>query len=179
MKKGRRRLKPLSASRRNPPRRRGVAAKRWTAERKRQLRDSRILSAQNLRAGLEKSKIDLKVFISASGVGFYGDRGDAKLPEQEPAGQDFLAQLCVEWETAADRMPAKRIVKCRFGIVLASEGGFLSEVIPLFKKVGASRLGSGEQWMTWIHLDDLVDVLTFALTDERVEGAINCVSPRP
>lgn len=154
-----------------------VAGQRWSAERKKALRDSRVVSAENLRAGLVAAGRELKVFISASGVGYYGDRGDDKLSEREGPGEDFLARLCVEWEAAADRMTAARIVKARFGAVLSGEGGFLGEVVPLFRKLGASRLGSGKQWITWIHIDDLVDALLFALTDERVQGPVNMVAP--
>lgn len=105
----------------------GVAGKRWSESRKQALRDSRILSGQNLLEGLKASGQKLKVFITASGVGFYGDRKDQKLPESEPAGPDFLARLCVEWEAVADQMPAQRIVKARFGAVLKSGKGFLGE----------------------------------------------------
>ncbi len=154
-----------------------IADSRWTEARKKALRDSRILSAQNLKAGLDKAGVKLKIFISASGIGFYGDRKDDRLTEADQAGKDFLAQLCVEWEAAADTMPAARIVKTRFGVVLSSGGGFLGKVVPLFKKLGASRLGDGKQWMTWIHIDDLIDGLTMALTDERLSGPINMIAP--
>lgn len=154
-----------------------VAGKRWTEARKKALYDSRVKSADNLREGIKKAGIDLKVFISASGIGFYGDRKDQKLTESEPAGADFLAKLCVDWEAAADGMPAKRIVKLRFGAVLKKGAGFLGEIVPMFKKLGASRLGDGKQWITWIHIDDLVDALIFALTEERVVGPVNTIAP--
>lgn len=155
----------------------GVAGKRWSESRKQALRESRILSGQNLLEGLKASGLRLKVFITASGVGFYGDRKDQKLQETEPAGSDFLAGLCVEWEAVADQMPADRIVKTRFGAVLKSGKGFLGEVVPMFRKLGASRLGDGKQWISWIHIDDLIDILTLALTDDKYVGAINTVAP--
>jgi len=154
-----------------------VADQRWSERRKRQLRDSRVLTAQNLRAGLKKAGIELKVFISASGIGYYGDRKDQKLTESDTAGTDFLARLCVEWEAEADQMPAQRILKTRFGAVLSAQGGFLGKIVPMFKRLGASKLGDGQQWITWIHIDDLTDILIAALTDERYVGAINAVAP--
>jgi uncharacterized protein len=155
----------------------GVAGKRWTESRKQVLRDSRILSGHNLLEGLKVSGQKLKVFITASGVGFYGDRKDSRLQESEAAGSDFLARLCVEWEAVADEMPAERIVKARFGVVLKAGRGFLGEVVPMFKRFGASKLGDGKHWISWIHIDDLVDILTLALVDDRYTGAINTVAP--
>jgi len=154
-----------------------VAGERWTKKRKQMLRDSRLLTAGHLRQGFLQTGARLKVFISASGIGYYGDRGGDLLTEADPAGRDFLAQLCVQWEAAADQMPADRIVKTRLGVVLSAGGGFLGQVVPLFKKFGASRLGSGGQWMSWVHIDDVVGVLARALTDDGLNGALNLVAP--
>lgn len=155
-----------------------IAAQRWTKERKQALYDSRVGTAQALLAGLEKLDTKLDVFITASGTGFYGDRGDELLDESSVGGKDFLSDLCRDWEAAADRMPANRIVKLRFGVVMSAGGGFLDQVIPIFKKFGASKLGSGKQWMAWIHIEDLLRIILRALEDPKFEGPVNAVAPQ-
>ncbi len=156
-----------------------ISSGRWTKARKKALRDSRVLSAENLRLGLDQADVKPKVFISASGVGVYGDRADSELTEAAPVGDDFLASLCQEWEAAADLIKADRTVKARFGVVLSLEGGFLREVAPLFSMLGASRLGSGRQWFSWIHMEDLIEGLLFAIREPKLQGAVNMVAPSP
>lgn len=154
-----------------------VADKRWSKERKRQLYDSRVGIASQLKEGLGQRR--LKLYLTASGAGYYGERGNQILTEVEPPGMDFLAQLCVDWERSADAMPADRILKARFGIMLSREGGFLAKVEPMFKRFGASRLGDGQQWVPWVHIDDVVSAMVRALDEPTWSGAINVTAPEP
>ena len=156
-----------------------IAGARWSSERKKHLRDSRVVSAQNLKRGMAAARVTPRVVVSASGVGYYGDRGDEALPESAGAGHDFLAKLCVDWEAAALDLGAERTVLARFGVVLSAQGGFLRQVAPLFTVFGASALGSGQQWFSWIHIDDLANLLALAVTDARLTGALNAVAPTP
>lgn len=156
-----------------------IAGKRWSKERKKKLRNSRIETAKSLSRAFQIRGAPLKVFISASAVGIYGDRGDEVLSESSVVGNGFLSELCQEWELAGKSVPSERHVFARFGIVLSELGGFLDQVVPMFRMFGASRLGSGQQYISWIHLDDLVNMLMSALTDSRYSGAINTVSPEP
>lgn len=154
-----------------------VAAKRWNPARKKALRDSRVIAAAMLANGLEKAGVQPAVFVSASGIGIYGDRADEVLTEDSAPGNDFLARLCVKWETAADMMPAKRVVKLRFGAVLSPEGGFLAKVVPMFRRLGAAPLGSGRQWFSWVHIADVVQVLENSLMWPDYSGAFNVSAP--
>lgn len=153
-----------------------IAAQRWSSARKKALRDSRVQTADALARAMS-APIDF--VISASGIGFYGDCGDEELTEAAPPGTDFLARLCLEWETASQRIPARRHVQTRFGVVLAANGGFLEQVTPLFKRLGASPLGSGQQFMSWIHIDDAVAVLMAAIERPSFTGAYNATAPVP
>ena len=155
-----------------------IADGRWTGARKKALRDSRVRPLENLKKAFKNSPPP-KVMISASAVGYYGDRGDEVLRESAAPGQDFLGELCAEWESAAREVPAQRHVQVRIGVVLAPQGGFLKTVVPMFVAFGASRLGSGRQWTSWIHIDDLVQVFVKALEDPKLNGPINAVSPNP
>jgi uncharacterized protein len=158
-----------------------VAGGRWTSERKRRIRDSRVLGTRNLVAGLAAQEHRPRVLVSASAVGFYGDRGDEPIDERSPQGRDFLADVCGEWEKealAAERLGI-RVVCVRTGFVLAAGGGGLAKMLPPFRLGVGGRIGSGKQWMPWIHIDDVVGILLHASQDERVRGAINAVSPTP
>lgn len=154
----------------------GVADKRWTAARKQALRDSRIATAQQLAAAVSRP---LDFVISASGLGVYGDCGDQSLTEDSPSGHDFLAQLCVEWEAAARTIPARRHMQARFGAVLSLDGGYLGTVVPIFKRLGASRLGRGRHYLSWIHIEDVCDILSRATHDTTMSGPYNLSSPHP
>jgi uncharacterized protein (TIGR01777 family) len=156
----------------------GVADKRWTPERKRHLRQSRIASAHQLRVGLESAGVIPKYYIGASGVGYYGDQSDRILTEDAKSGSGFLADLCVEWEAAHKQVKAEHHSILRLGAVLSPDGGFLGKIIPMFRTFGASRLGSGKQWLSWIHIEDLVEVVT-SIVNGKVSGNLNCVSPSP
>lgn len=156
-----------------------IAAQRWTNARMQTLRDSRVKPLQQLKQAFERLKIAPQVFITSSGIGVYGDRGDELLNEDSKPGDDFLAKLCVDWESAATAVPAARHVAMRTGVVIASGGGFLSQVTPLFAAFGASRLGSGEQWFAWIQIDDLISIFMDALRNQSLSGVVNATSPNP
>ncbi len=152
-----------------------IAEGRWTEERKKQLRQSRIEATQNL-----VQSVTTKVFVSTSAVGYYGNRDDETLTETSSPGTDFLAQLCQDWERAAHSFPdSVRTTVLRFGLVVAPFGGAMGKLIPLFKTGLGGRLGSGDQWMSWIHIEDLVRLILESATNEKYRGVINAVSPDP
>ena len=157
----------------------GVADKRWTPERKKLILESRTLSTQLLYSAIEKAKNKPSTFISASAVGFYGfDTGTALVDESSPAGKDFLAQVVQVWENEAKKMESLhlRTVMLRIGIVLDDEGGALKEMLKL---PVAAPLGSGDQWMSWIHIEDLARMFVFALEKTTLQGVYNAVGPNP
>ncbi len=158
-----------------------VAEGRWTEEKKRRIRDSRVIGTRNLLAGLRALDRKPEVLVSASAVGYYGDRGDEELDETSPAGRGFLTEVCSQWEREAQAAEALgvRVVCVRIGIVLAPGGGALARMLTPFKMGAGGRLGSGKQWMPWIHIDDVVGVLLHAARTAAVRGAINAVSPHP
>lgn len=158
-----------------------VAEGRWTVEKKRLIRDSRVLSTRNLIAGLAAQETRPRVLVSASAVGYYGDRGDEELDEMSLAGRGFLADVCAQWERealAAERLGI-RVVCVRTGVALSSRGGALARMLTPFRLGAGGRLGSGRQWMPWIHLDDVVGIMMHASRDDTLRGAINAVGPRP
>ncbi|MFT3843374.1 MAG: TIGR01777 family oxidoreductase [Myxococcaceae bacterium] len=158
-----------------------VGEGRWTQERKRRIRDSRVVGTRNLVAGLARLTQRPRVLVCASAVGFYGNRGDELLDERSPAGSGFLADVCVEWEREAQaaRPLGMRVVLVRTGLVLSPDGGALAKMLTPFRLGAGGRLGDGRQWMPWIHVEDEVGLLLHAMNDERVEGALNAVAPRP
>ena len=160
-----------------------IATGRWSAEQKRRIRDSRVLSTQNIVAALGALSIKPKVFICASAIGFYGDRGDEALTEQSAPGQGFLSEVCQEWEAAAATARAYdiRVVQVRIGVVLAApnEGGALPQMLPIFKFGLGGNLGNGNQWFPWVHVDDVVGILQHAIFNEKVASPINAVAPNP
>jgi len=158
-----------------------VAEGRWTDDKKRHIRDSRVLGTRNLVAGLRTLDHKPAVLVSASAVGYYGDRGDEELGESCQTGRGFLAEVCAEWERealAAESLGI-RVVCVRIGIVLAPGGGALARILTSFKMGAGGRLGSGKQWMPWIHVDDVVGLLLHASRTTAVRGAMNAVSPNP
>jgi uncharacterized protein len=158
-----------------------VAEGRWTAERKRRIRDSRVLGTRHLLAAIAEMERRPRVLVSASAVGYYGDRGDEELDESSAAGRGFLAKLCAEWERealAATRLGV-RVVCVRTGIVLAPGGGALARMLPPFRMGLGGPLAGGRQWMPWVHLEDVVGLLLHASRDDRVRGPVNAVGPRP
>ncbi|HXM94950.1 MAG TPA: TIGR01777 family oxidoreductase [Candidatus Dormibacteraeota bacterium] len=158
-----------------------IAGGRWTAERKELLRSSRVDTTRALVAALAKMNARPSVLVSASAIGYYGNRGDELLTENGNAGSDFLAGLARAWE--AEAMTAEvlgiRVVRTRFGIILAKHGGALPQMMLPFKLGFGGKLGSGQQWLSWVTLADVVAIVRRALTDHGLRGAINVVSPHP
>jgi uncharacterized protein (TIGR01777 family) len=154
---------------------------RWTAARKRAIRDSRVLGTRLIARTAAALAPRPRVLICASAVGIYGDAGDAICDEATPAGRDFLAEVGTAWEAAAD--PARdagiRTVHLRFGVVLSRKGGALPRMLPVFRLGGAGTLGRGTQWMSWIALEDVVRIAQFALERDDLAGAVNAVAPTP
>jgi uncharacterized protein (TIGR01777 family) len=158
-----------------------IASSRWTEEKKQLIRDSRVKATTVLAEALSNLKTPPKSLISASAIGYYGDRGDLILTEASAAGNDFLASVCVEWESATEAAARKeiRIVKTRFGVILSKDGGALAKMLPPFRMGVGGRIGSGRQWMSWIALDDVVSALKFALLNDSLTGPVNFVAPNP
>jgi uncharacterized protein (TIGR01777 family) len=156
-----------------------IAGGRWTAERKALLRSSRVNTTRALVTGLAKMSARPRVLVSASAIGYYGSRGDELLTEESAAGKDFLASLALEWEAEAVKAEALgiRVVRARFGIILSRNGGALEKMLLPFKMGLGGRIGSGQQWMSWVTLDDVVGILRFALESGTVQSAINVVAP--
>ncbi len=154
---------------------------RWTLERKKILRTSRVDSTRVLVDLLARMKKKPRTFLSASAVGYYGDRGDEILTETSRAGEDFLARLASNWEAEAMRAKASgmRTVILRFSVVLSRKGGALARMLTPFRMGVGGRLGSGKQWMSWIALEDAARIARFAIEDEKVGGAVNVVAPNP
>jgi len=158
-----------------------IADGRWTAQRKALLRSSRIDTTRALVGALTKMNARPSVLVSASAIGYYGDRGDETLTEDSKPGGGFLAGLAQEWEAEALKAETLgiRVVLTRFGIILAREGGALPKMMLPFKIGVGGKLGSGRQWMSWVTLEDVVGILRFAIENPPVRGAITIVSPQP
>lgn len=158
-----------------------IASGRWTSEKKQKIRESRIKGTQLLTKALAESSEPPAVLVSASAIGFYGDRGDELLTEESSSGNDFLAEVCVEWERATSAAEEKeiRVVKTRLGIVLDKKGGALGKMLPPFRMGIGGKIGTGKQWMSWIALDDVVSALEFVIEQESITGAVNFVAPNP
>ncbi len=159
----------------------GIADQPWTDERKQQIIDSRVKSAALIFSAIKKSGATVKSYISASAVGYYGDRGGEILTEESLAGTGFLADCCLAWEKAADQGIALgiRVVKIRIGIVLSGKGGALLSMEKPVKYFAGAPLGSGEQWMPWIHIDDLAGIFAKATEDPNMFDAYNAAAPSP
>ena len=154
---------------------------RWTQEKKRRILESRTRGTRLLAETIANLPEPPEVMVSASAVGYYGDRGNELLSEESGPGSDFLAEVCEAWEAAADpsREAGIRVVHPRNGVVLSTEGGALARLLPIFKLGGGGRIGSGRQWWSWIAIDDVVGAVVHALTHDSVEGPVNLGSPRP
>jgi hypothetical protein len=155
-------------------------AQRWNAEVKQRVRDSRVLGTRRLVDAIGRVKHKPKVLVCASAVGYYGERGDEVLTESSPPGQGFLVDVCREWESEADRAAdfGLRVVKLRIGFVLGRDGGALAQLAPVFRAFAGGRLGSGKQWMPWIHIADVVKMFVHAVEGD-VSGVWNATSPHP
>lgn len=158
-----------------------VAEGRWTAAKKERIRESRRLGTTHLVQALREASERPPVLVSASAVGIYGDRGDETLDESSPPADDFLADVCRQWEEASARARERgiRVVNPRIGIVLGREGGVLAKMLTPFKLGVGGRLASGRQWMPWIHIDDLVGLLLHAARTTDLNGPMNAVGPQP
>jgi len=156
-------------------------AQRWTEATKTAIRESRLKGTQLLVEGLKSLKDKPKVLFSASAVGFYGDGGDEVLTESSPAGRDFLAGVCEDWEHAAMEAMGLgvRTVVGRIGVVLSTRGGALRKMLTPFRLGLGGPVGSGRQWMSWIHIGDLVGAIRFILHDDDLMGAVNLTAPHP
>ena len=158
-----------------------VAAGRWNDAKKERIRESRVAGTRNLVAGLEALASRPRVLVSASAVGYYGSRGDEVLDETAAAGSDFLAEVCRAWEAEALAAEALglRVVRLRLGVALAADGGALARMLPPFRAFVGGPLGSGRQWMSWIHRDDVTGLVAAALASDAWVGAVNATSPQP
>ncbi len=156
-------------------------AQRWSADAKRAIRESRVRGTRNLLAGLAQTQERPRALVSASAIGYYGAHGEEPLDEDAPAGADFLAEVCVEWEAEAakaDELGA-RVVLVRTGVVLHKDGGALAKMLPPFRLGVGGPVAGGRQFISWIHRDDVVGMYVAALADERWSGAVNATAPDP
>jgi uncharacterized protein (TIGR01777 family) len=154
---------------------------RWTDAKKKEIRDSRVLGTRNLATALAKTAAKPGVLVCASAIGFYGNRGDELLKEESSSGEGFLAEVCREWEDVS-RIAAQagiRTVNIRIGLVLSPKGGALGNMLTPFRLGLGGRIGSGQQWWSWIHVDDIVGAIHHALNTESLSGAVNLVAPNP
>ncbi len=156
-------------------------AQRWTAERKRAIRDSRVLGTRHLVEGLRAADPRPRVCITGSAVGYYGPHGEEPIDEDAPPGHDFLAQVCVEWEREG-RAAAElglRAAQMRTGVVLDAEGGALARMLPPFRLGLGGPVAGGRQYIPWIHRDDVTGMIVTAIEDERWSGPFNATAPAP
>ncbi len=158
-----------------------VSGLRWTDEKKKAIRDSRVLGTRSVVDAISKLKDKPKVLVAASAIGSYGERGDDEVNESSTAGHGFLADVAKEWEGEARRAEDAgiRTVLLRTGIVLSKDGGALGTMLTPFKMGVGGVVGSGKQWMSWISLDDHVAVINYVIENENIRGAVNAVSPNP
>lgn len=158
-----------------------ISEGRWTDEKKRRIIDSRRQGTRLIAETLARMTPRPRALVSASASGYYGDRGDEVLTEDSAAGKNFVAEVCREWESAAEpaRAAGIRTVNLRFGIVLSGEGGALSKMLTPFKLGVGGKIGGGAQYYSWIAIDDALGVILHALEDESLSGPVNTVSPQP
>ena len=158
-----------------------IFGRRWTAKQKERILRSRTEAAAGIIEAIRQADRPPRVLINASAIGYYGPHGDELLDESSPPGEDFLAQVCRAWEEAVEtgQSAGFRIVRIRTGIVLGAEGGALKRMLPAFKMFVGGRFGSGRQWMSWIHIEDLVRLYLWALDNSMAEGPLNGTAPNP
>ena len=154
---------------------------RWTIEKKWAIRNSRVLGTRHLTAALAQAEVKPRVLVCASAIGYYGNRGDEILGEKSPAGQGVLPGVCLEWEDVSRIAAAAgiRTVNIRIGLVLSAKGGALAKMLTPFKLGLGGRIGSGQQWWSWIHVDDIVGGIHHAMRTESLSGPVNLVAPNP
>ncbi len=156
----------------------GIVDQRWSSDRKAALRASRVETTRQVVQAIQESGEKPGVLVSASAIGYYGNRVERESTESAPAGDDFLAHLCVDWEAEAQGSGV-RTVTARIGIILANEGGALPRLLFPFKLGLGGPIGLGRAWWSWVHIDDVVGAIVHALENPSVEGAINLTSPKP
>lgn len=158
-----------------------ISGLRWTDDKKKAIRDSRVLGTRNVVDTISELERRPSVLIAASAVGFYGDRGDEVLTETSKSGKTFLAEVCREWEAESRRAEDSgvRTVLLRTGLVMSKDGGALGTMLLPFKMGLGGVIGDGKQWMSWVSLDDHINVINIALENDSVRGAVNSVSPNP
>ena len=158
-----------------------IAGKRWSAARKQALRDSRVLATRSMVAALGESHEPPPTFINGSAVGYYGNRGDEALTEESAPGEDFLSQLCVEWEAEAQKAARAglRLVLLRTGLVLEKGGGVLAKMMRPFRLFAGGPVGGGRQYMPWVHRHDWVEMVRWIVDTPAVEGPVNVTAPHP
>ena len=157
-----------------------IAEKRWTTSHLKVLEDSRLETTRLLVDALKACATPPAVLVNASAIGFYGTSPEQRFVESSPAGSDFLASLCSRWEAAAAEVPAAtRQLTLRIGIVIAADGGALGKMLPVFRTGFGGPIGSGQQWMSWIHRSDLCALILRGLEDAAWSGVVNAVAPQP
>lgn len=158
-----------------------IFGKRWSEPRKQLLRDSRVVATRNVVRAIEAAAARPSVLVNASAIGFYGNVPEGELTEKSVPGNDFLARLCIEWEAAAQEAHRLgiRVALLRIGVVLSTQGGALAQMLPPFKLGLGGPIGNGKQWMSWIHLDDIVGAFLAALDHPEASGPINGTAPEP
>ncbi len=158
-----------------------LAKGRWNKERRERIRDSRVLGTHNLVSSLTRLSAAPAVLINASAVGYYGDRGDEILDETKGPGSGFLAEVCVAWEqeAAVARNHGVRVVPLRFGVILSDHGGALEKILTPFRLGLGGRIGTGEQYMSWVALSDVIRAIRFALDHTELDQPVNVCAPQP
>jgi uncharacterized protein (TIGR01777 family) len=158
-----------------------IAGKRWSKEQKEKLRSSRIDATRAIVRAIAKANAKPKVLLNASAVGYYGAHGEETVTESTPAGSDFLSRLCADWEAEALKAEAQgvRVCRIRTGIVLGKGQGALAKMVPPFKMFVGGPLGSGQQYMPWIHIEDEIGLLLFLIENESARGPFNATAPNP
>ena len=158
-----------------------IAEGRWTEAKKKSIRESRVIGTKKLVEAVSRMEKKPDVCVSASAIGYYGDTGEAVINESGPKGEGFLPDVSDEWERATEGLAelGVRVVKLRIGIVLGADGGALEKMIPLFRMGLGGRLGNGQQWFPWIHVDDLVGMIKWAVETPTAEGVFNATAPNP
>ena len=157
-----------------------IAEKRWSIDHCKEIRDSRIKTTKNLIENIRNLRKPPKFLINASAIGFYGSHPQTEFTEENIQGNDFLANLCREWESSANNKPrATRLLIVRIGIVLAKDGGALGKMLPIFRAGLGGPIGDGKQWMSWIHRTDLCNLINESIKNSAWSGVINGVAPNP
>ena len=158
-----------------------IAEGRWSDEKKKRIRESRVKGTKLLGDALANLSNPPRTLVSASAIGYYGNRGNEVLTEGSAPGDGFLPEVCVEWEKATALATEKgiRVVNTRFGVILDTHGGALAKMLPPFRMGIGGRIGSGKQWMSWIALDDVIGAIKFALSNDALHGPVNFVAPNP